>query len=74
MTDHRGNEWGFADDREAEASPMTVDEYPQWFGTWQGRSMLAFKIMENLTGLYVAPEWEQTAQERHTARRSLLNG
>ena len=61
MTEERGIEWGFTDDCEASARPMTTTEYVQWFGKWQGRAMLAFKLMENLVRIddlvsYLTPE------------------
>lgn len=51
-----GLEWGFTDPQEATLSPMMRKEYHQWFGTWQGASMMAFKLWENLTELYVEPQ------------------
>ena len=51
-----GLEWGFSSPQEATLSPMTREEYPRWFGTWQGASMMAFKLWENLTELYIEPQ------------------
>ena len=62
MTREVGQEWGFTDPNAASAKPMTREEHTKWFGTWQGTSMLAFSIMENLTELYDKPQWELNSE------------
>ena len=58
-----GLDWGFAQPHEATSYPMTREEYGRWFDKTQGRTMLAFKIMENLVRLEM-PEWVLMQEER----------
>lgn len=61
-----GLEWGFTQPHEATAYPMTREEYGQWFDKTQARTMLAFKIKENLVRLDF-PEWTLLVEERRAA-------